>query len=77
MMDFPPEFDWTLYEAQHNTETRGKFQVGQRVRYIGDRLGYKGWEFDVLAVNIQDEENTEYLLDLFPYLVWENEIEAL
>ena len=76
-MDFPPEFDWAMYEDLHKDETGGKFKAGDTVRYIGDRLGYKGWEFVVLAVNIVDENSTEYLLDLFPYLVWETEIEEI
>ena len=59
-------------------EDKGKFKVGQSVKYIGEVFPLcSGETFTVLASNVQDEESTEYLLEGFPYLVWEEELEEV
>jgi len=59
-----------------HTKDNGKFKVGSIVTYIGTYFPeLTGKEFKVLASNVQDEEHTEYLLEGFPFLVYEEEIE--
>lgn len=61
----------------------GKFKVGETVTYISQRFLFHevlkhfiGTEFIVEAVNVVDENSTEYLLRGFPFFVWENEIQS-
>lgn len=79
------EFDWRGFEENHSDD-RGKFKEGEIVKYIGPkskldpndwRRQYIGKTFEVRASNVVDDEETEYLLAGFPYLVWEEEIEEI
>jgi len=61
-----------------HTKDNGKFKVGSMVRYIGDYFPeHTGKEFKILASNVQDEDSTEYLLEGFPYLVYESLLEKV
>lgn len=75
--------DWfsQMFIEMHDEEPAGKFQPGEKVRYISQKFlwhevlkNFIGCDFEVLAVNVIDEENVEYLLKGFPFLVWEYEI---
>ena len=63
-------------ERQFRNETNcgdlgTKFKVGTKVRYIGNKPGFEEYfnrTFTVGSVSIQDEP--EYSLNEFPYLVW-------
>lgn len=65
----------SMYKETHD-KNQGKFKVGTTVVYVGTFFPeYTDKEFVILASNVQDEEHTEYLLEGFPFLVYENEIE--
>lgn len=75
------------YKDLHHDNSQ-KYQIGERVSYISLRFlsnsvlrNFIGCEFIVSAVNaIYDEESgktfVEYLLEGFPYFVWEHEIQS-
>ena len=63
-----------LYIKMHRGDY-GKFKVGTTVVYCGKLFpDLMGMECKILASNVQDAENTEYLLEGFAYLVYEDEI---
>jgi hypothetical protein len=68
------EFDWTWFKIFHENETRGKFKAGDTVKYEGST-------YKVLACNFGvgggEEVSNEYLLEGFPYLVWEEELQEV
>ena len=78
-----PDLDFSGFEKLHTSDD-GKYKIGEMVKYIGpkDYKYYPGsWEnaflmkfFKVRAVNKVDEDTVEYLLDEFPYLVYEEEL---
>lgn len=82
-----PELDFSGFEQLHNKKDNCKYKIGQVVKYIGPknykpfpgdwRKDYIGKEFEVRASNRQDENDIEYLLAGFPYLVYEEEIEEI
>ena len=76
-----PEFDWTWFEEIHKDETGGKFERGDIVKYASTEnewnYHYVGRTFKVLAVNVQGEGEVEYLLEGFPFLVWEEELKEI
>ena len=72
---FNTNFFRDLYLENHRKD-KGKYKVGEIVMYVGDNFPeFKGKEFKVLASNVQDSSSTEYMLENFPYLVWEEELE--
>lgn len=79
-----PEFDFSGYEEMWKDHKEEKFKIGEVVKYIGNEymvnpelIALKGKEFEVRAVNRQDEDSVEYLLGGFPYLVYEEELEKI
>lgn len=67
-------YDWWEIWQSLWTDDNGRYKVGEVVYYFGQHSAYHGKPFRILASNIQDERNTEYLLKDLPLIVWEEEI---
>lgn len=57
-----------------NLGNLGKYKIDEQVVYIGDFIEFYGKEFRIRASSTQDENSTEYCLEGFPFLVYEEEL---
>jgi hypothetical protein len=84
MPDYGEDFLAKCYIEISKDYPEGKFQTGMTVRYISLRFlrhttlrHFIGCDFKILASRMIDEEHTEYLLEGFPFFVWENELMSI
>jgi len=58
-----------IHQSWRNDDRQTKYKLGDRV-YLAKEESF----FTVIGVNTVSENEVEYALDIYPYLVWEDEI---
>ena len=70
MSHFSPEYLACFIDMHSENILGAKFLIGERVLYNGNN-------HEILAVNVQDKDNTEYAITNHSYLVWETDLTSV
>ena len=72
------DFNFSL-GAKFFSSTDKDFKVGDRVKIITNKFDWLNLQpdYEIIGINIVDEDEVEMALKGFPFLVWKEEIEKV